>query len=248
MPTRRHPSPATARLLAGLWLLACTAPTPAGDFAVAPIRLDLDPATRSAAVTVTNNGRATLDLALTLKAWSQDEAGGDRYEPSDALIYFPRVVSLAPAARQVVRVGLRQPPGAVERSYRLYLEEVTPPARNGGARVSLAIRFGVPVFVAPAAPAPAATLETGQTPSGDLLVHVRNTGNVHLRLEEVVFEGAGLEQRLPGWYLLPGRGRDYRLALSSGQCAELDQVRVTVRSDALTLEDRIPVDRSLCGP
>jgi len=221
-----------------------------GDFAVSPIRMDLDRAAKTGAVTVSNDdAEKSLQLQVKLTEWTQDAEGKDHYEESNDLTYFPRMISLGPKEQQLVRAGLRLPPPEQEKSYRLFIEEIpdlTRPEGAQGAAVAVAIRFGVPIFVKPVEEKPQGEIESIRAEGGDLKIRVRNTGNVHFTIESLTAGGEGFSKAIEGWYLLPGMVRTHMIPLGHDVCAGLGKVEVAVKTDRMELSGRADIDKAGC--
>ncbi len=224
-------------------------PAAAGNFAVSPIRIDFDHNVRNGAITVTNDAQSELKLQIRLVEWLQDWDGKDGYRESDELIYFPRIATLAPGEKRVVRVGLRGAPAQPqERSYRLFIEDIPEKTTQQGSRLAIAVRFGVPLFVRPAKETIDGEIEALRLDQGKLYVRVRNIGNVHFRIASVnAFQDGQSLGEAAGWYLLPGAARDHLIEIPAGQCHAPGRLDVTVTSDRVTLQGSLEVTRAMCG-
>ena len=88
----------------------------AGQFTVQPTRLELGTPQRSGALTVRNESPAPLSFRLQGLRWTQDDSGQERYGEAPDLVYFPRLLTLPPGEAAVIRVGVRHPPEAIERT------------------------------------------------------------------------------------------------------------------------------------
>ncbi len=66
----------------------------AAEFAILPLRVELDRANRAAEVVVRNDDKAPLRMQVQAMAWRQDADGKDQYEPAEGLIYFPRALEI----------------------------------------------------------------------------------------------------------------------------------------------------------
>src|SRR5262245_5082640 len=175
-------------LLRALLALAPLAPTAhAAEFGVTPIRLDFERAARSAVVSVSNDDARPLRMQVKLMEWTQDAAGQDQYRESDELIYFPKMMVVQPKERRLVRIGLKTPMGAGERTYRLFLDELPDDAAQAaaGSGLSFSIRFALPVFLPPAAAAPRGALDGVTLEDGNPRVAVPNHGHHHCRVASV---------------------------------------------------------------
>lgn len=238
------------RLGGFLLALAFLPPAGAGQFGVSPIRIELDRGARSGAITVANDEQAdSLRVQLRLFEWTQDATGKDDYREAEDLIYFPRLMTLEKGEQKLVRVGLRTPTLEREKTYRLFIEELPAPPTPGGARVAIAVRFGVPIFVKPPKEEIRGEIEKLDMAKGVLRVGVRNSGNVHFTIKSITAaSGEAFSKETPGWYLLAGAAREYAIELPASACTKLKQIDVTMKADQLELKGTLDVNASMCGP
>ena len=230
------------RPLAFLAALAAAAGAFAGDFGVSPIRVELDRGSKSALVTVSNEDSRPLGFQIRALAWTQDATGADRYEDTADLVYFPQQLKVPPKESRVVRVGYKVPALEQEKTYRLYIEELADPGRDPAKTgVAITLRFGVPVFLRPAAPRIAGELELAAAAGGAANATAKNTGNVHFRLGTVRFTGLGaggetvFEHAVDGWYLLAGAQRVHRYRVPAELCARARLLRAEADAEKLSL-------------
>ena len=210
-------------------------PTWAGRFSVAPIRVDLSPAVRIAAVTVTSEDDHPLVFRNSPSLWTQDANGNDAYTPSADLVITPPLLRVDATEPRTVRVGTLREPGDVERSYRVFLEEQPPANREGtGTNIAVVIKFGVPVFVAPVSERVAGEVSVVERKPGNMVLQVRNAGNVHFNVESVAANAVPLKD-VSSWYLLAGTTRRYALAVPPEACAgPTVELRVKTTRNVLT--------------
>ena len=143
------------RATAWLLMLAAAGTAAAGNFSVAPVRIELQGAQRTAVVTVHNNDDAPLLIQVSTLAWSQPE-GDDKYEATHDLLATPPVFTLPAKGEQIVRVALRRDPDATrELDYRLLLAEVPQSTDKDFTGLRVALHLSLPVFVKAVAPATA---------------------------------------------------------------------------------------------
>jgi fimbrial chaperone protein len=200
-----------------LWVLAAVAttasPASASNLQVHPLLATLDAAHRSASVTVRN----AEDQPVTIHSYALDwrQAGGeDQYEDSDAVIVSPPVVTIAPHASQIVRVGLRRPsPGA--RAFRLMIEEVPDAAAQPGM-VRVTLRLNLPLYANIAA-GDAGDLHWGarRLSEGGWIISARNSGAGWVRADATLAEGATgihFEDGFSFGTVLPGSVRRWALS------------------------------------
>lgn len=242
-----------ARALLAL-LLASAAPARAGELDVKPILVELGPQARTALLAVRNSGEAPLRVQVRVAAWEQDAEGVMRLAATTAVLAFPPLLEIAPGATRNVRVGTELAPGAMERSFRVFLEELPPAAEAAGAEVRVLTRVGIPVFVAPAARAARAVIAPPELARGRLEVVLRNEGTVRVRPSTVRLElrdAAGrplLEKALESWYVLAGGERRYQVALERAVCVAARTATVTATLDTGEVKASAPVSPDACGP
>lgn len=190
---------------------------------VSPVRLDLSASHSKDIVTIGNGGTVTKSYEAGVSAWSQAEGSGDAYTPSDDVLVVPPIFTLEPGEQQTVRVGLMRGPDAdTELAYRVFFTELAPPqpeARQESG-VSMRLRIGVPLFVAPAGEASAGIELVGSERNNDtLFMKFRNTGNVHVKVNEIQYEAPGLAEKTTAamvFYLLPGQTGSLPITLPQG--------------------------------
>jgi fimbrial chaperone protein len=221
------------------WLLASHAC--AGSLGVSPIRIDLKESAPTSAVTLSNRGSTAMVLQLQLMRWSAEDTR-THYEPSDDLLATPPIMSIAPGKSQIVRIGLRKALASHdELSYRLFIEEVPPPAQPGYQGLQMALRVSVPVFVQPAQPVqPLLRWSLVKDGGQPVALRVSNQGNGHARLLDLQLRFAGGERevalREARGYLLPGQSNQWRLAPEHVQGVDRWQVGATTDQGTVDAE------------
>lgn len=244
-------------LLGGLSLFLTAGVSPAsaaGIWRVIPIRLDFDQKSRSGSITLHNEGDAPVNLQMRAVQWVQDAQGKDQYEESAELVYFPKIVTIPPGESRVLRSGINIPATSQEKTFRLFIEELPSPQQNQGAAVAIAVRFGVPVFVAPLKPEMHGEIGKLTLKSDGVDLSVRNPGNVHFRIQALHLVGrdeAGGEvfrQKVDGWYLLAQAERLYSLPFPKDGCGKTTILEVVVNTDKgnFSTKEKLPAD--LCRP
>ena len=227
----------------------------AGDWRVIPILLDFDQKTRSGVITLLNEGENKISLQIKSYAWSQDGDGKDQYQEDAELIFFPRVLTIEPGKSSVLRVGLQIPATSVEKTYRLFIEEI-PEARKAdqGATIAIALRFGVPIYAAPLKSEPRGEFVTAFLDKGKVTTVIKNTGNVHFRIQTVQLVGKDatggevLRQKIDGWYLLSGVSRPYVFTLPLEECRKVTTLELMADTDQKDIATVIKVDPQACTP
>jgi len=227
----------------------------AGQFTVQPTRLELGTVQRSGALTLRNESPAPLSFRVQGLRWTQDDNGQERYGEAPELVYFPRLLTLPPGEAAVIRVGVRQPPDDIERTYRLFIEELAAPAMTAseGARVRVLMRFGAPVFVR--APAARRQLELTdfdlQGPQARWLV--RNQGTGHEVFKAVTLRGIGAsgtevfrQELLVERYLLAGALRRFEVAIPTELCGQFARLALVVTTEQSEVRRDLDVGARPC--
>jgi fimbrial chaperone protein len=209
MPTRLLRQVAFGLLL----LFAGVSAANASSFQVNPVRAELSPGQPVVALTVRNIGSEPAVMQLEVMNWSQQE-GQDIYSATKEILATPPIFTVPGGGSQIVRVGLRRAPDAHrELAYRLFLQEVPPPPKPGFQGLQVALRVGVPVFVAPAAvQPPALSWRANRTPDGRLEVGVTNNGNAHIQVASFKLALTGGKEsaiQQAAAYVLPGQSRKW---------------------------------------
>jgi len=213
-----------AALAAAFLFVTCTwATTIQASVSVSPVRLDLDAAHSRDVITIGNGGTEAKSYEAGVSAWSQSADSGDTYTPSDDVLVVPPIFTLQPGEQQTVRVGLmRNPDVDTELAYRVFFTELPPPQPEAPQQsgVTMRLRLGVPLFVAPVKGVSPGLKVTGSERNGDVLfMHFLNTGNVHVKVNEVQYEAPGLAEKTSTaavFYILPGQTGTLPISLPHG--------------------------------
>ena len=133
-------------------------------------------------------------MQMEISRWTQPE-NQDHLEPTQDLLATPPIFSLEPGQSQIVRIGLRRPPDRQrELAYRLFAQELPEPTPEGFIGLQMVLRLSIPVFVAPAAPAPEPSIDWHATISTDekLMLTARNPGDRRAYVTEAALQGQGI--------------------------------------------------------
>lgn len=239
---------------AGL-LLACQAGF-AAEFSVAPIRLELGAAARSGALVVRNDSKEKISFQIEAMEWTQDASGADRYTDTADLIFFPKILGVAPGEEGVIRVGARKPVTSVEKTYRLFIQEMPNPNRAtpaaAGPQVNLLLRFGAPIFVTPPQAADDADLTSVSLEKAVLSLSIKNTGNRHQVFEGIHLKGLGPDGQelyaltLADRYLLAGTTKAFTASIPVETCRQLAAMTMELKTDKLSRTRKLDVSRANC--
>jgi fimbrial chaperone protein len=209
-------------VLLGLLLPFAVATARAGSFAVNPVRLQLSAVQPTAVLHVTNNGKTSTVVQLSLFTWSQTN-GKNVLTPTRKLLATPPIFTLPAGGKQIVRVGLLAKPAAHgETAYRLFMTQVPPRPRPGFRGLQVALRMSLPVFVAPriGTATPKLVWRIQRLGNGKVKLTVINNGTAHAQMSDLTLAasatGPALARPTTGnGYVLPGTSRSWELKLKS---------------------------------
>jgi fimbrial chaperone protein len=230
----------------------------AAGLQVTPVLIELTTAQKNAIISLRNDGATPTRYQANVVSWSQDESGQMKFAPTRDLVLFPLLLTLQPGEQRNLRVGTTPDKfGTLEKSYRVFIEEL-PPAERAGDRAAVQVltRLGIPVFLEPGSAVASTRIETSPIEAGKLQFRLRNLGNVRIRPTEVVAEAlgadgkaSGFRERWDGWYVLPAGDRVYRWTLPKEGCAQLRTVRIEARFEqGEPVRATLDVPRGSCPP
>ena len=230
-------------------------PGMAGEFSVNPIRLELGAGIRSGVISVRNEDKQKLGFQLQAFEWTQDASGKDQYIDTSDLIFFPKIMSVEPGEDGLIRVGAKNATVPVEKTYRLFIEELPSIAKTpegSAAQINVLIRFGAPVFVAPLKPQDSLDIENFTLTKGLVSISAKNTGNRHQQVQSIQLKGtdkAGNEVyalTLADRYLLAGTAKSYSTSITAEQCAKMTALALEFNTDKLSVARKLDVTRAIC--
>jgi fimbrial chaperone protein len=228
----------------------------ASAYRVTPVQILLSRGSASALLTLKNETGEALRFQINAVAWDQDSKGQMRVSPTRDILLFPTLLSVAAGEERKIRVASSVPFGNVERTYRIFFEELPPPEKPDSAKseVRILTRMGIPIFLAPERPDSNTRLEVSPMRSGVLSLSVRNGGNVHFTLRGVLVKGLGqdgetvFERRAEGWYVLAGGSRDYEIEIPREHCGKVKNLHVEAQIDRRILSEKLEISSGACAP
>ena len=240
------------------WLLATAGASVAwaADFTVNPIQIFLSAQTKSAILTVQNTSTEPLRFQLNAFGWAQDPAGQMLLTPTNEVIFFPRLLTLAPNEQRIVRVGTSVTPGPVERTFRIFVEELPPSTAQSAPPGQLRVlaRMGIPIFVEARAGRAELRLAPPTLAAGRVTFELRNAGTRHAIPQQIRVRGLGpagepvWERDQDGWYILAGDRRVYEMAIPREDCTRTKTIALEVKTGEQALAERLDVAAAACGP
>jgi fimbrial chaperone protein len=204
-------------LVLGALALASVSSARAASITLDPVRIELSTDQRTATVRVRNASAEPVIVQAEILSWSQRD-GGDVYAPTREMLVTPTVVTIPARSDQIVRVALRrdQDP-TLELAYRLYVQEIPPSPKPGSVGLNVALRIGVPIFVAPIAGTvkPQLAWRAAPATNGALTLSVHNAGTGSARLIQTELSTSGglpIAHLHDLAYVLPGQTRRWTIA------------------------------------
>jgi fimbrial chaperone protein len=250
---RAAPSTIAAFLLSAL----VAGPTRAEGLQLTPVIVELTRDQGNAILSLRNDTAAPVRYQLSAVTWDQDSAGQLKLAPTKDLILFPLLLALKAGEQRNVRVGV-QPErfGAVEKTYRVFLDQLPSPDRPGNKpAVQVLTRVSIPVFLEPERSVPALRIERAEISQGKVSFQLQNVGNVRVRPTEIVADAlsgngtAVTRQRWDGWYVLAGADRAYEWPLPKQGCERVRSVRIEARLEGgKALASALELPGGACGP
>ena len=228
----------------------------ASTFKVSPVRVTFA-GPSSTLLTLKNESDQALRFQISSFAWTQDPKGAMGLTPTDDIVFFPALLSLNPGEERKVRVAATVAAQDVEKTYRIFFEELPPLETPGspGANVRILTKMGIPIFVSPGKANVAASIASISLEKGTLGFDVRNGGNVHFILERVKLQGFGangeslFDRQLDGWYVLAGSFRVYGAEIPAATCSKLKKIVIEAQTDISgksTIIKEFEVSPALC--
>jgi len=190
-------------------MLAAADEAAASALSIAPIRIELSAAKRTAVLTLRNQEDSPVVVQARPAAWTQRD-GEDQLGDTHDLVVTPPIFTVPAKGQQVLRIALlRDVDPTRELDYRLVLSEVPTPGASETTGLKVALRITLPAFVAATAHTAADVAWSHKwLPDGTLDVMAENRGTAHLQILEFdVQQGGKAGQKLhasASHYLLPG--------------------------------------------
>ncbi len=225
----------------------------AGGFQVYPIRVYLNASESSTLMTVKNDSAERLRLQVSIMAWDQNKQGEMILNPTDDIIFYPTLLQVNPGDQRVLRVGSHTKEVSREKSYRIFIEELPPNEKLQASGVRFLTKVSIPIFLQPRKVETKGVIDQLALRKGELTFDIKNQGNVHFQPREIRVKGIGsdggvqLERKLPGWYVLSGGLREYRVEVPTSDCRKIKDLRVEFEINEKPVNESYSVAPDACG-
>jgi fimbrial chaperone protein len=243
-----------ARLFAIALFVGVSSAASAATFSVNPTQIMLSGKTTSTLLTLSNDSDEPIRFQLSAFAWSQTASGEIELTATQDVVFFPALLTLGPKEQRRIRVGATVAVAAVERTYRIFVEELPPlQAPGADAAVRVLTKMGVPIFLRPARQAATATLNDLGVRAGTLHFTVANTGTVHFVPEQIKVRAIGrdgkpvIERDVAGWYILAGGRREFGIALPAVDCGRISSLAIEVGFGGSALKETVQTPSGACA-
>lgn len=243
----------TTLVAAALVMLGSASWASAATFTVNPTQIFLSGKTTTALLTLRNDSDETLRFQLAAFGWQQTPAGELTLTPTQDVVFFPALLTLAPKEERRIRVGGTVPAAAQERTYRIFVEELPSADGQQANAVRVLTKMGIPIFIRPAKEAATADLSGLAMAKGSFAFTLANRGSVHFVPQRVAVRALSasgerlFEEELKGWYILAGGRRDFTVAVPAEACTRVASVTVEVEFDANVLKESLQTPGGTCG-
>ena len=228
----------------------------AADFTISPVRVFIASGKKADVVTIKNNSDENLTVQISSFLWEQDAEAKDVLTPTEEVVLFPRIFTVKGREERILRLGIKYPATDVEKTYRIFIEEVPEPQEKQpeGAYLRTLMKVGVPVFVSPAKVKAEAIVDAKSLKNGILSFSIKNNGNVHELVKTARVEGfdakdnAVFTKDLAGWYVHRGKAKPFSTEIPKDVCASVKTIKIKIDTDRTAISDRMDVIPDMCAP
>ena len=249
--------------------LAFVSSAHASTFNVNPIQLHLTEDGASALLTIHNTSDEEIRFQLTTYAWSQSPEGEIELGETDDIIFFPRMMKLAPGAKRKVRIGQTKVPSKSradarqtasgdndtqrEKTYRILVEELpSRKTKKDAEQIQVLTRMSIPIFVDSPRPLVKLSVANASAERGRFRFDLKNDGTVHTMLNKVRVTAVSSANKelfsrdLAGWYILAAGVRRYEVEIPKSICRKISHFNstgsTTENDSAVSLRHELPPD------
>ncbi len=234
------------RVIKLLGLLLVAGNTLAASFSVKPTRIFFKDVHQTV-LTVGNAGDKEVFIQTELMTWAQQE-GKDVYTSSRDVLVSPPMFKVPAGGEQTVRIRfLGDRSTKVERTYRLFLQEVPQQSKSDQATISATLKMGVPIFIQPEKSDLAQFEWRAMRSAEGASVQVSNTTNSHIQFTALKLStqsGEVLIDEKVFVYVLPGQTYRWDVKLKQPlpkgklllqASSDRDEIKATIEADSVAV-------------
>jgi fimbrial chaperone protein len=212
---------------------------------VLPVNIQMAPGQKATTMTVVNEGSVATTVQIRTYAWNQPD-GNDQLDASNEVVVSPPMASIAPGAKQLIRLVLRHSPQEREATYRILLDQI--PAAGASGVVQIVLRMSIPIFVQPSIRALPHVQFHIESDAGHLSLVGVNDGLRHEVIRDIVLlssDGSKLwTESSSSPYILAGATRRWPIALQEFLPLKTEALRLTAYADTILIEQQVQVVRN----
>jgi fimbrial chaperone protein len=246
---------ATVGLLVPVTLLLAGAPGP-GGLLISPVQVYLSPKASTSVLTLRNGSSEAARFQVTVFAWGQRPDGGEPLlTPTEDILVSPPLLILGPAEERKIRIASATSVGAVEKTYRLVIEELRSPKHDSESepQIRMLRTFSLPIFLLPPKPVTQGHVDTLGVDGRHWSFALKNTGSVHIQSLGFAIKALGssgetiVERQIGGGYVLAGARRTFEIRFTQGECAGVKRFSVDVKTPHGSATETVEVPQQTCG-
>lgn len=227
----------------------------ASTFRVTPIKVSFSSKVSSQVLTVSNDSTETLRFQLHTYIWKQNPKGEMQLDTTEDIVAFPGLFSLKPGQKRLVRVGTLIPVSSIEKTYRIFIEELPPEAKANQQTNAIRVltKVGIPIFIQPSSQVVEGGVENIVFSKNQINFQVKNRGNVHFIAQKIRVKALGeadksiFDRQQNGWYILAGSSQTYDMKISQQECSKTRTLVIEVKTDNKVFTEKREMPKDACS-
>lgn len=223
------------------------------NFSINPVRIFFEGVKKTDILTIKNESAKSVTLQISAVAWTQDEKGENVYEPTEDILFFPKLLEIKHGEEKIIRIGNNVSRSDEEKTYRLFIEEIPDNSTEETTWVKILMKVGIPIFILPLKTAASGVIEKFELNKSSLSLGVKNDGNVHFIIRSIKITGKDSDGKQvyaieeAGGYLHHGRSKGFIFEIPEDVCYRVKSLNVHVDTDRLMMEKLIETVGEMCG-
>ena len=222
-------------LLSSLILFSTSLAFGKATLGIWPVRINLTPDQKIGEVIIRNKDKKEIKAQVYAKTWDMDKNGKFVETDTGDFVFFPRLLTIPGESKKTLRVGYNGDFPAVEKPYRLYIQEL-PEIKSFKKQTvkmdtsfNFLLKLSIPIFVRPSnSPEPVQIKIMGVKPSeSSLKINLYNAGIRNFLIKKINVQlmdknGSGINEYDNDYVqrVLPKRSAFLQIPFSSKQCSK----------------------------